>query len=120
MLAQKNAYLKTLYNRYNKKFFEGKLPDIILGYATGAELKKSLKEKRSKEVLCAVTYFDEEHTTIPLSIVLNKEAHKYVADKKATVLHEMAHVSKPRAGHGKVFQEEMKRLAQAGAFSDIW
>jgi len=32
----------------------------------------------------------------------------------------MAHISKPRAEHGKVFQEEMKRLANAGAFQNVW
>jgi predicted metal-dependent hydrolase len=40
---------------------------------------------------------------------------------KMTVLHEMVHVKlAPYLGHGKKFQDEMKRLAEMNAFKGMW
>lgn len=43
---------------------------------------------------------------------------------KMTLLHEMAHLKlwpkHPKHQHGKVFEQEMVRLAQAGAFKNLW
>jgi hypothetical protein len=49
---------------------------------------------------------------------------KYALDSRQarmTLLHEMVHVEiDPVAGHGKLFQEGMIRLALAGAFRRLW
>ena len=116
MLVYNNAYLKSLYNRYNRQFFDGKLPDILVGYAT----TKQFKKHRVKKGTCAFTSFDDETHTKPTAIVIHYFTGKSMAYIKMDLFHEIIHVANPRADHGKVFQDEMKRLASLGAFDGIW
>ncbi len=116
MFIHNNAYLKQLYNQYNKKFFYNSLPDIIVGYAT----TKQFKSNRVKRGTCAFTSYNDKKHTLATAIVIHQHDKKSMAYIKADLIHEMVHVAFPRANHGKVFQEEMKRLAQAGAFEGIW
>ena len=116
MFLQNNSYLKRLYNQYNKKYFDGRLPNILVGYVT----TRQLKQARVKKGTCAFTSFDPKFTTIPVAIGIHFNRSKSMTYIKADMLHEMAHVANPRANHGPVFQKEMKRIAQAGAFIDVW
>ena len=49
---------------------------------------------------------------------------KYAIDSRIwrlTLLHEMVHIEVyPYKGHGKKFQQGMLRLAQVGAFKNLW
>lgn len=106
-----HSYLKCLYNLYNKRFFKDKLPhDTIVFFATKIGRVKSLKRSA-----CAITLM-----TTPRIIVIQKSKSKSMRYAMSDLLHEMVHVSKPRAEHGKVFQDEMKRLAKEGAFEGVW
>ncbi len=116
VFVHNNAYLKRLYNMFNKKYFYGDLPDIVVGYAT----TKQFKSNRVKRGTCAFTSYDDEKHTKAVAIVIHTHPGKSMAHIKSDLIHEIAHVAHPRADHGKAFQDEMKRLAQAGAFEGIW
>jgi hypothetical protein len=116
VFLQNNSYLKRLYNEYNKKYFYGKLPNIVVGYVTTRQLKRDRVQKGT----CAFTSFDPKVRTMPIAIGIHFDRSKSMTYIKADLLHEMAHVANPRANHGLVFQKEMKRIAQAGAFVGVW
>jgi hypothetical protein len=109
--AKPSAHLKMLYNMFNALYFRDRLPK-------GTRLYFVSKVGRSKSIAksaCAATYLFD-----PPVIVIQKSKAKSMRYVSADLLHEMAHISKPRAEHGKVFQKEMKRLANAGAFQNVW
>jgi hypothetical protein len=107
-----SSYLKGLYNFYNDKYFAGELPqDTKLFFVH--KIGKSSSVAKSN---CAITYF----TNPPVIAIQRTKKMKSMRYVVADLLHEMSHLSKPRAEHGEVFQEEMKRLAEAGAFQDVW
>jgi hypothetical protein len=108
-----SSYLKGLYNFYNYKYFNSELP-------TGTKLffvYKIGKSKSPEKSNCASTYFYADEPPTILIQRTKVKSKRYIA---ADLLHEMSHIAKPRAEHGKVFQAEMKRLANAGAFQDVW
>ena len=114
-----SSYLKRLYNYYNKEFFDDKLPkDAELYYAP--KLDKVRSAKAQHRSMCAVTYWYEDR---PNAIVIRRTKTKSIRHIVSDLLHEMCHLSKPNASceveHSE-FQEEMKRLAKAGAFYNIW
>jgi hypothetical protein len=110
-----NSYLKSLYNKYNRQYFDNKLPDILVGYAT----TRQFKTHRVKKGTCAFTSFDDTKHTKPTAIVVLYFPGKSMLYIKADLLHEMVHVSKPRAEHGKVFKKERRRILLLGAFDSI-
>jgi hypothetical protein len=108
-----SSYLKKLYNVYNKKYFNNELP-------TGTKLffvTKIGKSKSPEKSNCATTYLFEDSPPVVVIQRTKVKSKRYIA---ADLLHELVHIYKPRADHGKVFQDEMKRLANAGAFSTVW
>jgi hypothetical protein len=108
-----SSYLKGLYNFYNYKYFNNELPKGTTLFF----VPKIGKSKSPEKSNCARTYFYAE---IPPVIIIQRTKVKSMRYIAADLLHEMAHISKPRAEHGKVFQKEMKRLANAGAFYEVW
>jgi hypothetical protein len=107
-----SSFLKGLYNFYNYKYFDSKLPqNTKLFFVT-----KIGKSKSVAKSTCALTYFSDP----PVIVIQRTKKAKSMRYVVADLLHEMSHLSKPRAEHGEVFQEEMKRLANAGAFQDVW
>lgn len=93
--------LKRLFNSFNRKFFDGQLPadtQIIWAPLDGAHGKCWPGER--------VIHIDP-----PL------QAH--VDYLRIIMLHEMAHLKHPRAGHGKKFQEEIQRLHSIGAYKGL-
>jgi len=108
-----SSYLKGLYNFYNDKYFNNELP-------TGTRLyfvPRIGKSKSARKSNCAVTYLYADEPPVIVVQRTKVKSMRYIA---ADLLHEMVHVAKPRAEHGEVFQQEMKRLANAGAFQDVW
>ena len=108
-----SSYLKGLYNIYNRRYFNGKLPEDTRLYF----VPKIGKSKSAEKSNCAVTYIYAEG---PPAILIQKTKFKSMRYVVSDLLHEMSHLSKPRADHGKVFQGEMKRLADLGAFKEVW
>lgn len=108
-----SSYLKGLYNLYNYKYFNNELP-------TGTKLyfvHRIGKSKSPEKSNCASTYFFIDG---PPTILIQRTKVKSMRYVVSDLLHEMSHISKPRADHGKVFQKEMLRLAKQGAFTDVW
>jgi hypothetical protein len=106
-----SSYLKGLYNMYNALYFRNKLPQATKLYF----VHKIGRSRSIAKSACATTYLSD-----PPVIVIQKSKTKSMRYVIADLLHEMAHCSKPRAEHGKVFQDEMKRLANAGAWLNVW
>jgi hypothetical protein len=111
--VRSNRTLKRLYNEYNRKYFSGRLPDALVTFTTPAEMKRSGLAKHT----CAVTCFNPG---LRPAIFISRTKHKTWGYIKSDLLHECCHVARPRANHGKVFQQEMLRIAKLGAFRDIW
>ena len=113
-------YLKRLYNHYNAEFFGGRLPDGVKLYSA-QKLDKVQTEKGKKRSTCAITYFYKEPQ--PPKIVIRRTAAKNMRYIASDLLHEMCHIAAPNAecdDVGGEFQKEMKRLAKAGAFYNVW
>lgn len=109
--------LAKLYTRYNKKYFDGKLPDTIP--VVFVDMSKT-----ENGGLCT-TY--HEQGLVPLhTIYLDSTFKEYNTLLKMFLLHEMAHAKLyPSGAHddGKeeqAFDEEMMRLAFRGALHKIW
>lgn len=99
--------LERAFRHYNRKYFDNQLPvppDVKLCF-----------EDMGKDPVLGYTDYDEE------KIALDAKTRRYDRLWRGTLLHEMVHLLlPPGAGHGKKFQAEMLRLAQAGAFKDLW
>ena len=108
-----NPTLKKLYRLYNKKYFGGRLPDVLVSFVTPKDMKRNGLGKAT----CAVTCFNEG---LRPAIFISRNPFKTWGYIRADLLHEMCHIARPRASHGKVFQDEMKRLAKLNAFAEIW
>lgn len=108
-----SSYLKSLFNFYNYMYFHNSLPKGTKLYF----VPKIGKSKSIAKSACATTYF---YTDEPPVVIIQRTKTKSMRHVSADLLHELCHISKPRAGHGKVFQKEMKRLAEAGAFQNVW
>ena len=115
LYVYKNSYLKKLYNQYNKKYFGGKLPDIVVGWATTEQFVEHRIAKRT----CAFTSLDQEKPTRPTAIVIHRSENKSMLHVKTDLLHEMVHVAHMRADHGPVFKAEIRRLVNEGAYDGI-
>lgn len=119
-----NRTLQKKYAEYNQKYFGGKLPVCPVDWqnlsrygAIGRHRWFVIEGKgmdgRWREVRI-------EHT-IHLDPMLKKMPNL----KLSTLLHEMCHVavrqqSVRAEAHGRLFQQEMLRLATAGAFKTLW
>ena len=110
-----DARLKALYLKYNKAFFDGALPvDTIVGYSEEISdalwgLTVSVETEEAKHRYFCI-YLDP--------VLKPPEMHRM---RKMVLLHEMCHAKLcPNMRHGKLFEEEMTRLAIRGAFKGIW
>lgn len=104
--------LKRLYREYNRRYFAGKLPNIWIIFGQAREWRASKLGKTT----CAATFYEDG---IPIGIAIRYYKHKGVQYVKTDLLHEMIHVSKPRANHGPAFKKELRRLMDAGAFDNL-
>ena len=109
---QSDKQLVHWYHRYNREWFNGELPaDTILYWEPPPD---------SHADTCPVYEVADGKFEIRLDPAL-----KGVPDYwKILLLHEMAHLklwpTHSRHQHGKIFQEEMQRLALAGAMKTLW
>jgi predicted metal-dependent hydrolase len=100
-----NKKLKSLYKRYNKKYWKGRLPDISVRFA-------------DTEGAWGHTHFEGSE---PVYIEINRAVRTWTRTVKFTLLHECCHVACPvQVEHGPRFDHEMLRLARAGAFHNLW
>jgi hypothetical protein len=116
-----SSYLAKLYNLYNQRFFAGNLPEGVRLYFAQKLDKVDTRDGKHRST-CAVTYFYKEG---PPKIIIRKTATSNMRHIASDLLHEMVHISMPNAdcenrNHNSVFQKEMKRIANAGAFNQVW
>jgi hypothetical protein len=116
-----SSYLAKLYNHYNREFFGGRLPKGVKLYYAPKLDKVNTKDGKHRST-CAVTYFFVDKPPI---IVIRKTPASNMRHRASDLLHEMCHIARPKAdceiqNQSSAFQQEMKRLAKAGAFQNVW
>ena len=105
--------LQTLYDQYNRGWFEEKLPILPVTWIDDASDKAPM----------AVTHGTK---TEPDSIEMNRAFLPAQVETELYLFHEMCHVEtwvashKLKDQHGEYFQSCMRRLADEGAFNDLW
>jgi len=101
-----NRELKRLYKYYNRRWFQNKLPDIVVRFGN------------LRNGALGVTTFvgrDPEYITISNQIKHGQYLNKMV------LLHEAVHVSLPvTVTHGPRFQARMRALARKHALDGLW
>jgi hypothetical protein len=88
--------LQRLYDRYNQRFWDGRL------------------QKYSLRVDDTLEFMGLCNTTQRL-ILINPTKHPTDTGVRSTLLHEIAHAAAPGDGHGYKFWAEVERLLQQGA-----
>lgn len=93
------------YREFNRKWFDGRLPDdtdVLYAPYEGA---------------CGLVWHEEGSFIIQINPAYAVDSRMV----KFTLLHELCHIAlHPDQSHGRAFQTEMKRLATSGAFKGIW
>lgn len=104
--------LKYWFDKYNSKWFGGELPSNILIYW----------EPPPSAYANTCPVFEVDHGQFCIKVDPAVKGIPFYW--RQLILHEMVHVKfwskHPRHLHGKMFQEEMKRLANDGAFKPLW
>lgn len=102
--TKSDPQLKRWYAKYNRLYFEEKLPNASVWWEPTAG-----------------AYADCDLLEGGWRIRVNPSISGWVAMAKWSLLHEMVHIKlHPYRKHGKKFNAEMLRLAEIGAFNDIW
>lgn len=98
------------YTKYRRKYFNNALP-------LPSEMEIVFDKMPLRLHGCCEEDEAGEDTVIRINL-----AWSYFDDIACSVLlHEMNHLAvAPHWGHGKPFQDGMLRLAQSGAFKDLW
>lgn len=101
------------YKRYNKKYFDGRLP---------AEIAMSYEDMSASPNGGLCTTYSEPGLLIH-TIHLDKRFQDCDQLVKFFLIHEMAHMAaypNEKAAHDQAFQDEMIKLAFRGALKDLW
>lgn len=105
-----NAELRREYNRYNRKYFRGRLPKLMVHFT-----------KMPKYYLGLSTYVGRPSGGSWAEIEISKVLKCWPKLTRCVLLHEMVHVSLPQQViHGSKFEKGMRKLAKAGAFTGLW
>jgi hypothetical protein len=99
--------LLTLYQHYNRQYFDGRLPAIRIRVRPPE--KNRLSVDAEYEVASGTIFFSSGATDEDLV--------------RTVLLHEMVHVAVPEDGHGTGFRTELRRLAEMGvedAEYEVW
>lgn len=103
--------LKHWFDKYNREWFNGEVPETIIYWEPPADAHAES---------CPVFEVADGKFEIKMDPA-NRGIPFYW---KILLLHEMVHIKLwaryPKHQHGRVFQEEMLNLAQAGAFKKLW
>lgn len=104
--------LKYWFAKWNRLYFDNRLPAGTVVFwepVDGGVAEKDRIYPTSREIVNGVSI-----------IRIDPCLRSHQCLWGMALYHEMCHISKPKAWHGKEFDNEMLRLAQAGAFSHIW
>lgn len=105
-----DEYLQSLYDEFNRDWFDGSLPYVRVGWSVA---------RKDKKRYYGSTLQLHGHK-FPYYIQINPVFKNWNDTVCLTLLHEMVHVKfgvrDNENGHGPKFKKEIRRLAQAGAF----
>jgi len=116
--ASTRNILQGWFEYYNAQYFSSSLPDGVWANEMYAGAGKDGIPNKGLTFSC--------NSPARLCISVSPTYNVDWADRKFTLLHEMVHVKlglvapKGEDIHGPTFQHEMHRLANEGAFEDIW
>lgn len=103
-----NKQLRGWYLRYNRRYFNNELPRDL------ATVFVPIPDNMGG----CVFQFKGAHREF---IAIDEQTKDWDLLVRFTLLHEMVHIKLPnRCGHCKHFDDEMLRLAHAGAFKGLW
>lgn len=120
-----NKTLQRYYAEYNRRYFGNSLPKCKTVWADLEKLSEgAVGHYRPVEY----ERFDGKrwhHYRTDHLIEIDPKLRSMNTIWQSTLLHEMAHLSvglrhKKVVSHGKIWQQEMLRLATAGAFKNLW
>lgn len=111
---QSNRALKFWFRAFNKRFFDGELPDnVCVRWMDETDLEEDEKCEENYNGFC----FAEKHGRHCAVIVLNTELKKDKGRLLSVLAHEMLHVKlKFRDSHGPAFERERLKLSDKGFF----
>lgn len=111
--------LQKYFRIYNKKYFDDALPEPTLRWAEMKDFGHYYCE-----LVDRINEADEVVSTRDHHVIeLGKWSCSNNTIWRLTLLHEMCHLklrNKKCSTHGVLFNREMKRLANAGAFNGLW
>lgn len=96
--------LKRIFNRYNRLYFAGKLPDLDVMWEPSDDAMAMSHRGANYEV----------HR-----LTFDPALKGYRKIIKQLMLHEMIHVKYPRIGHGPRFKAELQRLWDLHAYDKL-
>lgn len=110
-MSPSDKSLRHWFNRYNKAYFDGSLPEDT----------QLIWEACSADASTCPVYEAADGKFI---IRMEPGIKGFPLYWKATLLHEMVHIDLwakfPKHQHGKAFNARMLKLAQDGAFKKVW
>jgi len=105
--------LHRIYKRFNKKWFDGRLP---------AEIAMSFEDMKATPNGGLCTTYQEPGLVIH-SIHLDRQFEHCDKLLEFFLIHEMVHMAvypNEKTPHDQAFQDQMHVLAARGAFKDLW
>lgn len=110
------------FNRTNKKYFEGSLPNILVLTAPLLKLKDEPAPRGKIWVdsgMYAITGYDLEGKEVMILDRGTAVFHPILT--RQSILHEQIHwyLGLEVKGHGKVFKAQIRRIAALGAFDTL-
>ena len=103
-----NGQLRWWYRRLNAAYFGGRLP-----------MPGQLIFRRRMDDLGHTLFFKVSRQPVVMEIALSGTLRSSLDLCLIVLLHEMAHVARPRAGHGPAHKAEIRRLFRAGAYKNL-
>jgi hypothetical protein len=95
-----------LYREFNREYHADELPDDIDVFWSSEGMSE-----------CYGSVWTEDGEWY---LQIDPELHISMRQAKFTLHHEMAHIASGDMTHGWQFQQEMRRLADLGAFRALW
>lgn len=100
--------LRWWYRRFNAAYFGGRLP-----------MPGQILFRRGLSELGYTLFFPTGRSSVALEVSVTDRLRHSLDLCLIVLLHEMAHVAKPRAEHGPVHKKEIRRLFRAGAYDAL-
>jgi len=102
-----SGQLRWWYRRFNRAYWGGRLP-----------MPWQMVFRRMDDLGHTLFWKVSKTPDVP-EIAMNSRLKHSLCLCLVVMLHEMAHVARPRAGHGKAHKSELRRLMRLGAYDNL-